>query len=195
MGMTGLPQLVEAMQEPLTEGMYVIGPIKGYTPHIGILVSMLNYNRQTIIEMVKDLSVEQMDYLHDPKANTIGSLLLHLGATEIFYQANTFEGRQDYNEEEKKIWGAAMALGDEGREKINGQDVNFYIQKITDIRQKTLDELKQKDDQWLLAMDPVWSKKEPFNTYWKWFHVCEHEANHRGQIAWLKSRLPGMEKG
>lgn len=125
--------------------------MEGYTPQIGILVSMLNYNRHTIIDMAKDLSVDQMDYLHDPQANTIGSLIMHLGATEIFYQANTFEGRQDYNEEEKKLWGAAMNLGDEGREKIKEQDASFYIQKITEIRQKTLGELKNKDDQWLLS--------------------------------------------
>ncbi|WP_421827862.1 hypothetical protein [Larkinella sp.] len=39
----------------------------------------------------------------------------------------------------------------------------------------------------------VWSKesKMSINTYWKWFHVCEHESNHQGQIAFLKSRLPG----
>jgi uncharacterized damage-inducible protein DinB len=88
-----------------------------------------------------------------------------------------------------------MNLGEEGREKIKEKDAGYYIQKITEIRQKSLDELKKKDDQWLLAMDPEWSKEEPFNTYWKWFHVCEHEANHRGQIAWLKSRLPGKENG
>jgi len=56
-----------------------------------------------------------------------------------------------------------------------------------------VEELKKKDDAWLLAIDPEWSKKEPLNTYWKWFHVCEHESNHRGQIAWLKGRLPGAK--
>lgn len=174
-------------------GLFVIGPIEGYAPQIGTLVSMLNYNRSTIVDMVKTMTMQELDYLHDSKANTIGALLMHLGATDKYYQINTFEGRQLYNETEDKIWGAAMHLGDEGREAIKGHEVKYYLDLIGEVRQKTLEELKKKDDAWLLALDPVWSKKEPLNTYWKWFHVCEHESNHRGQIAWLQGRLPGAK--
>ncbi|KAA9354121.1 DUF664 domain-containing protein [Larkinella humicola] len=173
--------------------MLVIGPLKGYSPQIGTLVSMLNYNRDTIIRSVKGMTKAQLDFLFDAHANTIGSLLLHLGATDKFYQINTFEGRQEFNEEEKKEWGAAMALGDAGRKEIKGHEVNYYLDKLAAVRDKTLNLLKTKDDEWLLALDPVWSKQQPVNTYWKWFHVCEHESNHRGQIAFLKSRLPGAK--
>ncbi|HEX6227431.1 MAG TPA: DUF664 domain-containing protein [Chryseolinea sp.] len=173
--------------------VFVIGPMDGYSIQIGTLVSMLNYNRYTIINMVKSMSMKELDHLHDANANTIGSLVLHLGATEKFYQINTFEGRQDFNEEEKKTWGAAMSLGEEGRQNIKGKEAQYYIDAITAVREKTLAEFKKKDDNWLLAIDPEWSKERPLNTYWKWFHVCEHEANHRGQIAFLKSRLPGAK--
>jgi uncharacterized damage-inducible protein DinB len=184
-------------EEPAKEeGLLMIGPMKGYTPHIGTLVSMLNYNRNTIIRSVKSLTREQIDYLHDSKANSIGALIMHLGATEKFYQINTFEGRQEYNAEEKKIWGAAMELGDKGRAEIKGKDVSYYLEQIAAVRAETLEKLKKKDDKWLLAKDPEWSEpNEPLNTYWKWFHVCEHESNHRGQIAFLKSRLPGAKTG
>lgn len=175
------------------ESMYVIGPLKGYSPNIGTLVSMLHYNRQTVINSIKDLSVNELDFLVDEHANTIGALVMHLGATEKFYQINTFEGRQDFNEDESKAWGAAIKLGDEGRAAIKGKNAAYYIGKITEVREKTLDEFKKRDDKWLAAIDPEWSKEQPLNTYWKWFHVCEHESNHRGQIAWLKSRLPGAK--
>jgi uncharacterized damage-inducible protein DinB len=33
----------------------------------------------------------------------------------------------------------------------------------------------------------------PTNNYCKWFHVCEHEAHHTGQIALLRKRLPGAK--
>jgi uncharacterized damage-inducible protein DinB len=198
-GFLGLPALMQPamandfMQE---EQPFMIGPLEGYSPHIGALVSMLNYNRRTVINAVKSLTMAELDHLHDPKANTIGALVLHLGAVDKFYQINTFEGRQEFNEEEKKVWNAAMNLGDEGRRTIKGKDVKFYLDTINQVRQKTLDELKKRDDKWLLAMDPQWSQngKRPLNTYWKWFHVCEHEANHRGQITWLKGRLPGAKE-
>jgi uncharacterized damage-inducible protein DinB len=32
---------------------------------------------------------------------------------------------------------------------------------------------------------------KPASNYFKWFHVFEDELNHRGQIRWLRRRLPG----
>jgi len=32
-----------------------------------------------------------------------------------------------------------------------------------------------------------------WNNHCKWFHVCEHEAHHCGQIAFLRKRLPGAK--
>lgn len=177
------------------EELFVIGPMEGYSPLIGTLVSMLNYNRQTIIDAVKSLTMEQLDYLHDAGANTIAALVLHLGATDKFYQINSFEGRQDFTDADKKIWGIPLNLGEQARTTIKGHDVTYYLDRIGEVRQQTLEQLKKKDDAWLLAMDPEWSKQRPVNTCWKWFHVCEHEANHRGQIAWIKGRLPGAKPG
>src|SRR6185295_20415513 len=130
------------------KGLFVIGPLEGYSPQIGTLVSMMNYNRQTVIDQVKSLTMKELDYLHDANANTIGALILHLGATDKYYQINTFEGRQEYNEAEEKMWGAAMHLGDEGRASIKGHDANYYLDMIAEVRQKTLDEFKKKDDAW-----------------------------------------------
>ncbi len=195
--LTGIVSEAKAFEKRSFEGedsLYVIGPLKGYTPQIGTLVSMLNYNRSTIINGTKGLSMADLDYLYDPKSNTIGALILHLGAVDKYYQMNSFEGRDDFTDSEKKVWEAALNLGDEGRKVIKGHELNYYIDLITAVREKTLAELKKKDDAWLLAIDPKFGDgKTSFNTYWKWFHVCEHESNHRGQIAWLKKRLPGAK--
>lgn len=177
------------------ESLFHIGPINGYSPQIGTLVSMMNYMRDAVINTVETLSREELDYLLDSSSNSIGSLILHLGATEKFYQVNTFEGRQEFNDAEKKFWGVAMSLGEEGRKTIKDHDIKYYLDIITEVREKTLSEFRKKDDDWLLLVDPVWSKQVDarLNTYWKWFHVCEHESNHRGQIKWLKGRLPGAK--
>ena len=45
-----------------------------------------------------------------------------------------------------------------------------------------------------MAIDKTWPWG-PTNNYCKWFHVCEHESNHNGQIKWIKSRLPGAKAG
>ena len=50
--------------------------------------------RRAIVEPVQGLTMAELDYLHDAKANTIGALLLHLAATERHYQIHTFEGKK-----------------------------------------------------------------------------------------------------
>ena len=79
---------------------------------------------------------------------------------------------------------------DAGRKTIKGHDLDFYLTTLPKTRAHTLVELKKRDDKWPFAVDPHWPWG-PTNNYCKWFHVCEHEANHNGQIKFLERRLPG----
>jgi uncharacterized damage-inducible protein DinB len=192
-GMTVFPQNGWAIDKLPDEGIHIIGPKAGFSPQVGTLVSMMNWMRTTVLRSVTDMTKEQLDHLYDENSNSIGSMLLHLAATEIFYQVNTFEGRRDYNEDEKTKWGAAMKLGDAGRKAIKGNELNYYLDILQETREKTLTGLKKRDDKWLMAVDPEFFGNQPTNNYCKWFHVVEHESNHNGQIKWIKSRLPGAK--
>jgi uncharacterized damage-inducible protein DinB len=176
---------------PAEDGPNIIGPKPGYSPHTGTLVSMLGWMRAVVQSSVQGLSAEQLDYLHDPKANSIGALLLHLAATERYYQLHTFEGRKwgSWSDAIKKQWDAPMELGDAARKTIKGHNLDYYLNALAEVREKSLQELTKRDDNWLMAVDQAWSWG-PTNNYCKWFHVCEHESNHNGQIKWIKSRLP-----
>ena len=33
---------------------------------------------------------------------------------------------------------------------------------------------------------------QKINAHWAWFHVAEDEINHRGQMRWLRARLPQL---
>ena len=162
-----------------------VGPIDDYTPQVGTLVSMLNDMKSRVERTVKDLSVEELDYLMDDKANRIGSLIMHLAATEAFYQVYTFEGRE-FNKEEEKMWGTALSLGDEAREKYQGNDVKYYLDAYTKVREKTMELMKEKDDAWLAELNAAGN----MNYHWGWYHVMEHQSSHLGQILLLKKRLP-----
>jgi hypothetical protein len=174
----------------------IIGPKEGYSPQIGTLVSMMAWLRPEITGTVKGMTPEQLDWLLDGKANTIGALLYHLAATDAFYHEHTFKGvawgHWDPSLDEK--FGAAMELGDMGRAKIKGNNVDFYLNLLQQTRESTLAEFKTRDDKWFMTVDEKWPWG-PTNNYCKWFHVCEHESHHLGQIAMLKSRVPGANPG
>ena len=81
-----------------------------------------------------------------------------------------------------------MELGEEGRKAIKGHDLKFYLDTLSEVRDNTIAEFKKRDDQWLMTVDEKWYWG-PTNNYCKWFHVCEHESNHNGQMKWIRGRL------
>ncbi len=109
----------------MNQKLFLIGDVPGFTPQIGRLVSMMNYARHTTLSDVDGMTVEQLDYLHDSESNSIGALLLHLAAVDVWYQAATFESR-DLGAEEMREWGAGLDLGAKARREIRGHDLDYY---------------------------------------------------------------------
>jgi Protein of unknown function (DUF664) len=174
--------------------LFVVGPKKGCSPQIGTLVSQMAFMRWQVLHSVNGMSQKDLDFLLDDKANRIGALLMHLAAAERFYQVNTFEGvtPDKIPDAWKEKWGMPMELGEPARKGIVGNNLDYYLNILNETREKTLEEFRKRDDAWLMAVDKSWGWG-PTNNYCKWFHVTEHEANHNGQIKFLKSRLPGAK--
>jgi len=147
-----------------------------------------------MLSSVKGMSQKDLDFLLDEKANTVGALLMHLAATDRIYQLNTFEGNslKELPAAYKEKWEVAMDLGEPARKSIKGNNLDYYLNLLGETREHTLAELKKRDDTWLLTVDKDWGWG-PTNNYCKWFHVCEHESNHNGQIKLIKGRLPGAK--
>jgi hypothetical protein len=193
----GITALGAAAALPVTrapaENEWIVGPQPGFTPEIGTLTSMMAFTRKQVENNVKGLSQADLDFLLDEKANTIGAMLLHLAATETYFQMNTFGGMKwgTWSEEVKKKWDIPMNLGEPARKAIKGNSLDYYLNALHEAREKSLAEFKKRDDKWLLTV----AKEEGFsaNNYAKWFHVAEHESNHDGQIKFLKNRLPGAK--
>ncbi len=175
------------------KNLYLIGDVSGFTPQIARLVSMMNYVRHTTLSAVEGLTANELDYLDDSESNSIGSLLLHIAAAEVGYQAATFDKRE-LNDEEKHEWGTALALGEKARQEINGHDLEYYLNKLGEVRTRTLAELAIHDDQWL-DEQTLFGSDNSVNNYFKWFHVFTHEVNHRGQIRLLRRQAKQSGSG
>ena len=170
------------------ESATMIGSLSGFAPQVGVLVSMLNYVRFQSEITIRDISIQKLDYLHDAKANRIGALLLHVAAIEYYYQTTTlplFAG--SYTGLEKSDLEIAMDLGDKSREVVINKPITYYLDFMKSVRDTTISSFKKLDDKWLMTVDHGASFGAT-NNYCKWFHVCEHESNHFGQIKWLLSR-------
>ena len=163
-----------------------IEPLPGFTPTIGRLVGMLGHARETLLAAVAGLSRAELDHLHDAGSNSIGALLAHAEAVEWWHQVLTFEGREPGAADEAPRQ-AALDLGAAARREIRGRELESYLDALARTRRLTLAALAERDDAWLEA--PLAAAPEK-NAHWAWFHVAEDEISHRGQIRWLRARLP-----
>lgn len=159
-------------------------PVEGYTTQIGLMVYMLEDLKNRITEQVKDLNQEETDFLYDDDANSIGSLIMHLVSTEAYYQIQTLEGRP-WTDEERDRLGMAGELNEKIKNILKGKPIQHYLDLWDEVRQNSLDGLKSKDDAWFASQ-----VDDGINFQYVWYHVMEHSANHMGQIATIKNRLP-----
>jgi uncharacterized damage-inducible protein DinB len=168
------------------ERSFLIGDVPGFTPVIGRLVSMMRYVRETTLDAVDGLGIEELDYRHDAESNSIGALLAHVAAVEEWYQASTFRG-VELDPRDMGEWGSGLDLGGAARRELRGRPLDAYLTRLAAVRERTFAELAGRDDAWLEDTSPFWNGR-PANNHFKWFHVFEDELNHRGQIRWLRAR-------
>jgi len=176
--------LILGISLSVVSAQYEMKPVEGYTPQIGLMVYMLEDLKSRITEQVKDLDQTQTDFLFDKDANSIGSLIMHLVSTEAYFQIETLESRQ-WTDEERERLGIGAGLNEESKGKLKGKPIQHYLGLWDEVREKTLAGLKTKDDAWFDSIID-----EGLNYHWAWYHVMEHSANHMGQIASVKNRLP-----
>lgn len=170
-----------------TDRYKIVAP-DGYAPEVGRLVCAMDRARARTLDAVKDLTVAQLDHLHDAKSNSIGALLMHIAAVETLHGIRSLENRRP-NPDELATWGVAIGLGDAAREQIKGKPLDHYRDTLTRVREKTRQGLRDKPDAWLLE-ERDYINNERANNWYIWFHIPEDETNHRGQISWLRKRLP-----
>ena len=86
----------------------------------------------------------------------------------------------------RKKWAIGLNLGKKAQEEYQGQPISYYLDIYKEVRKKTIEELKKRDDAWLNESNPG----AGMNNHFGWFHVMEHQSSHLGQILFLRKRIP-----
>jgi hypothetical protein len=81
-------------------------------------------------------------------------LLLHLAATETYYQMNTSGGMKwdSWPDEAKKKWDIPMNLGEPARKAIKGNSLDYYLNALHQVLEESLAEFRKRDDKWLATV-------------------------------------------
>lgn len=167
-----------------TDKIFVIGPRADFTPKIGTLVSMLSNTRLYLKTATRNLTVEDLDSKPNSALNSIGAILAHLAAAESLFQCMTFEDRQ-FNDEETVYWKDVFKL--EPCARNQGRALESYMSELDNIRNKTLLEMQERDDDWLESSKDIFGHTS--NIHYYWFHYLQDEIRHTGQITMMRKHL------
>jgi uncharacterized damage-inducible protein DinB len=167
-------------------------PVPGYTPMVGAIVAMLEHTRGSTLAAVAGLGLSELDYQHDGAANPIGALLAHVATIEWGYAVATLGGPPPAAED-WATWGPLFQLGPAAWAAARGRPLEAHVQRLQEVRERTLAGLRGVDDAWLTQRATLPWLRAPVTHLWAWYHVMEDELNHRGQIRWLRARLPSAE--
>lgn len=120
---------------------YHVNSQKGYTDKIGELVFMMEHVRAVTKDEIKQFKSKELDYLVQKNDNSIGALLLHIASIEKVHQLISFENR-DFNDKELSKWSTALNLAENARQEIKNNSILYYFHELDQIRNETLNELK-----------------------------------------------------
>lgn len=166
-----------------------IQPAEGFAPRIGLYVAQLEDVRRSTLRYVEGLDAAQLSWHPSPEVESIGTLLLHIAAVELSWIQEDIRRAPMPDE---WIIGFPIRFG---LPQIQGKSLPYFVEKLDEVRNTTRSVLATlNDDDLARAVTPLDDAGNPdaseYTIEWILYHLIEHEAHHRGQIAQLKRLLP-----
>lgn len=162
-----------------------------FSEQVGRYVAMLEDVRRRVKQYVNGLTPEQLSWTPNPRVESIGTVLLHIAAVEVSWIQEDI-CRKPMSEAE---WGIAFPIR-LGISQVSGEPLAYYLEKLDRTRAETREILRGLTDadlQRVVSPLEPGDPNAPPTTYtieWILYHLVEHEAHHKGQIAVMKRLLP-----
>ncbi len=161
----------------------------GFSSQLGRYVSLMEDVRRRTLEYIQALSTKQLSWFPNSKTESIGTLLLHIAAVEYSYIQEDIMKRP-MGEEWKMAFPIRFNIP-----QITGKELSYFTDKLNAIRAESKRVLRGLNDG---DLDMIITPLEPapgngdisYSLEWILYHLIEHEAHHKGQIALMKRLLP-----
>jgi len=147
--------------------------------------------RRRTLKYVEGLTTEALSWHSQEDIESIGTLLLHIAAVERSWIGEDIMRRPMGDE-----WKIAFPIRF-GMPQITGGSLAFFREKLEEVRTQTREDLATLSDVdlgrpiTLLDSGESGEPEHRFSIEWILYHVMEHEAHHKGQIAVMRRFLPG----
>jgi uncharacterized damage-inducible protein DinB len=161
----------------------------GFSPRVGIYLAQLEDVRRRTKRYVEGLSAEQLSWCPSDKVESVGTLLIHIAAVEFSWIQEDIM-RRPMGEE----WMIAFPIRFD-LPQISGKSLEYFLEKLDTVRTQTRNVLASLGDEDLSrTITPLDEESDgeatQYTIEWILYHLIEHEAHHKGQIAVMKRLLP-----
>ena len=166
--------------------LVTIASAPGLAPRVGLYFAQLEDVRAETKRYVAGLTPEKLSWTPHSTVESIGTQLLHIAGVERSWIGEDIEGRAMGQE-----WALAFPLRVK-MQQVQGEPLEFFLEKLDSVREETRAALSRLSDSDLHR--PIQTLDAPpeadrFTVEWILYHLVEHEAHHRGQIALLRRLL------
>lgn len=143
-------------------------------------IAALEASRKELKTLITDLPSAALFWQPLRVSHTIGSLLLHIAYIEKFWISQNL-----FDDEKAFLW---EDTDTQPRVSLPQRPLTWYLDRIDSIRAanlRTITDIASLNH--ICTREDLQGRKDRYGLRWILWHLIEHEAHHRGQIALLKS--------
>jgi uncharacterized damage-inducible protein DinB len=164
-----------------------LDPVQGFAPGVGRFVAMFVDARRRLLRDLEGMRRESLDAIPLWGRNSIGTLLYHVAAIELDWAyADLLEGSQGFPDGTED-WFPVDVRERDGRLTPVVEPLQRHLDRLEWTRSRFLEVLGGLTDP---DLERTFSNGDDENGgSWILHHLLQHEAEHRGQIAEIRTAL------
>ena len=163
-----------------------INPLLAYPPDLGAALWAMQDTRTRTLDAVSGLRDAEVDARVVGSDNTIGATLYHIAAIEADWLYNDIL-LEDYPEWLEELFPYDVREEDGRLSPVDGFSSANHLERLATVRAHFLDDIRRLDPARFRHSNEL--EEFPSTPQWVLHHLCQHEAEHRGQIQSIRSAL------
>jgi uncharacterized damage-inducible protein DinB len=163
------------------------GSLPAREPEIGRWLWFLEEARGRTFQRIKGLEPALVDWAAPESGNSIASVLYHIAAIEADYLYADIMG-QPYPQQVVELFPFEVREQSGRLTPVRGFELSWYIQRLDRVRSLLLEAFQMMNLADFQRPRYLQEYNYEITPEWTLYHLTQHEAEHRGEIAALRAR-------
>lgn len=165
----------------------IAGILPAHEPEIGRWLWLLEEARGRTFQRIEQLDPALVDWAAPESGNSIGSVLYHVAAIEADYLYADILG-QPYPQQLVELFPFDVREESGRLTPVRGFELSWYIQRLDRVRSMLLEALQGMSLADFRRARYLQEYNYDITPEWTLYHLTQHEAEHRGELAALRAR-------